>query len=59
MSLHEDVRVERLDQLVASGSAGLSLRTEIDILKIDVEGYELFVLRELGDLIAKVKFIQF
>lgn len=59
MSRHEDVRVERLDQLVASGSAGLSPEIEIDILKIDVEGHELSVLRGIGDLITRVKLIQF
>jgi hypothetical protein len=59
MSLHEDVRVERLDQLVASGTVELSAHAEIDILKIDVEGHELPVLRGLGDLIARVKVIQF
>jgi FkbM family methyltransferase len=59
MGLHEDVRVERLDQLVASGSVELFPHTEIDILKKDVEGHELSVLRGLGDLITRVKLIQF
>jgi FkbM family methyltransferase len=59
MSLHEDVRVERLDQLVASSAVRLSSATEIDVLKIDVEGHELSVLRGLGALISKVKLIQF
>ena len=44
---------------MASGLAELSPHTEIDILKIDVEGHELSVLRGLGDLIARVKLIQF
>ena len=59
MNLHEDVRVERFDRLVASGLVDLSLHSEIDVLKIDVEGHELSVLRGLGDLIARVKLIQF
>lgn len=59
MSLREDVRVERLDELVASGSVAISAHAEIDVLKIDVEGHELSVLRGLGGLISRVKIIQF
>lgn len=58
MNLREDVRVERLDQLVVSGSVELSPHTDVDVLKIDVEGHELSVLRGLGDLINRVKLIQ-
>lgn len=55
----EDVCVERFDELVASGSVGISASAEIDVLKIDVEGHELSVLRGLGDWISRVKLVQF
>lgn len=59
MNLNEDVRVERFDRLVSSGLVDLSRHSEIDVLKIDVEGHELSVLLGLGDLIARVRLIQF
>lgn len=59
MSLREDVCVKRLDQLVASGLVRICGDIDIHVLKIDVEGHELSVLRGIGDLITNIKLIQF
>ena len=53
------VRVRRLDGLVASGDLPIAGR-EIDLLKIDTEGYELEVLAGASDTLANLrpKFVQ-
>jgi FkbM family methyltransferase len=56
MKATEDVRVVRFDDYwSANGPPG----SEIDYVKIDVEGHELAVLRGFGELARRVKLFQF
>ena len=48
------VKIDRLDNILESESI-----SSIDILKIDTEGYDYYVIKGLGKLIKNVKFIYF
>ena len=48
------VKIDRLDNILESESI-----SSIDILKIDTEGYDYYVIKGLGRLIKNVKFIYF
>ncbi len=49
-----NIKMDRLDNILKE-----SKLTEIDILKIDTEGYDFNVIKGLGDLIKNVKYIYF
>jgi len=59
MPHQEDVVVERLDSLVQNGLLGSFEHRVIDLLKLDVEGHELAVLRGCGDFLNDVMIVQF
>jgi len=57
MSNHEEVVIKRFDTFWKT--TNYKDTTIIDYVKIDVEGYELFVLHGFGDLIYNMRVIQF